>query len=173
MQNPQSSTSLDNQDLIGQPVLPVDFFAGPAKPNISTPIALSIVFASFLAPILFLSAGAASPLLGISVIALAAAGIITVFGAVNARQRTRNDPHVRMRARIGAEGITLYAAPAPAPGQFFPAGQITNARLFKNSLVVLTTDSHPAPGRHAVRFGKAVNRHEDITAALAAISQSP
>jgi hypothetical protein len=132
-------------------------------------VALATVIASLFAPILFVTEGAANPLLGISILALWAAGIIAVLGVLNGRRRLRDDPEIRVRAEIGVEGITLFKAPFPSTGQFFPVSQIAKARLFDNSLVVLTTETHPAPGRYALRFGKALTRRDRITAALTAL----
>ena len=65
--------------------------------------------------------------------------------------------------------IEARPAPFPSTGQFFPVSQIAKARFFDNSLVVLTTGTHPAPGRYALRYGKAITRRDRITAALTAL----
>jgi hypothetical protein len=139
--------------------------AGPPGANPPLPIACGIAGLSFVAPFLFLKSGTPGPLLGIAILALAGAGIITVVAAVAAQRRRRADAAVRPRATITPYGITLHPSPAGA-AQHFEAAVIHSANLLPHALVIQTTEEHPKPGRHVMRFGKLYTKRESIAAAL-------
>lgn len=140
--------------------------AGP--PGASPPllVALLLVALSIVAPFLFLRAGAPSLLFGIAVLALAAAGIITLIAAISAQLRRRADAAMRPRARINAGGITLQAKPDNNSSLHFTAAQIASARLHGGTLVIQTIKSHPKPGRYVLRYGKLVTPRDALIAAL-------
>jgi len=144
----------------------VELIAHPAPANPPLAVTLAIILAGLVAPFLFLRANTPSPLLGLASLALGLAGIITFAGAVHARRRFRSDPACRLRALISADGITLFKAPPPASGLFFPAGQIAKVHLIQGALIIHTAGSYPLPGRHAIRFGKLSGPPGPIHAAI-------
>jgi hypothetical protein len=145
-----------------------DLIAGPPPANPPLLVAIMLIALGLAAPILFLKAGAPSPLFGIAVLALAAAGIITAFGAVSAQLRRRADSAIRPRASITPAGITLRPHAAGAE-QHFAAAQIKTAQLFPGALVIQTAPEHPKPGRHVLRFGKLATPREELNAAISAL----
>lgn len=148
-----------------QPPGETHLIAGPPSANPPFAIACAIAGLSLVAPILFLKSGAPGPLLGIAILALAGAGIITMVAAVAAQRRRRADSAVRPRATITPDGITLH--PGPAGGaQHFEAAVIHSASLLPRALVIQTTEEHPKPGRHVLRFGQLHTKREALAAAL-------
>jgi len=143
----------------------VHLIAGPPSANPPLPIACAIAALSFVAPFLFLKSGAPGPLLGIAILALAGAGIITMAAGVAAQRRRRADSAVRPRATITPDGITLHPGPAGA-AQHFDAAVIHSASLVARALIIQTTAEHPKPGRHVMRFGKLHTPRESLIAAL-------
>jgi hypothetical protein len=144
----------------------VELVAYPPRPNPPLILAFAIIAAGLTAPFLFLRAGSPSLFLGIGSLSLALAGIVALAGALNGRRLYSADPICRPRARITAAGITLYKSPPPAPGLFFPRHQISNVQFLTSALIVHTKETHPSPGRHAVRFGKLETPRADIVAAI-------
>jgi len=144
----------------------VQLIAGPPSASPPLPIACAIAGLSFVAPFLFLKSGAPGPLLGIAILALAGAGIITIVAAVAAQRRRRADSAVRPRATIAPDGITLHPGPAGGAAQHFEAELIHSASLLPHALVIETTGEHPKPGRHVMRFGKLHTKRETLAAAL-------
>jgi hypothetical protein len=149
----------------------VELVAHPAPPNPPLVIALAIFIAGLLAPYLFLHTGSPSPFLGIACVALAIAGIIALVGAIDGQKRFRADRNCRLRARIAASGVTIFRAPPPSIGLFFPIDQIGNLHVTPGLLVIHTTQTHPSPGRHAIRFGKTAGDPEAIYAAIRAFQK--
>jgi hypothetical protein len=144
--------------------------AGPPSANPPLPIACAIAGLSFVAPFLFLKAAPPGPLLGIAIIALAGAGIIAMVAAVAAQRRRRADAAIRSRATITADGITLHPGPAGS-AQHFAAALIRSANLLPHALVIQTTEEHPKPGKHVLRFGKLHTPREALAAALLALTK--
>lgn len=140
--------------------------AGPPGASPPLPIACAIAALSVTAPFLFLKSGAPGPFLGIAIVALAGAGIITMVAAVAAQRRRRADSAVRPRATITPGGITLHAGPARGAARHFDAAEIHSAILLPHALVIQTTAEHTKPGRHVMRFGKLHTRRETLAAAL-------
>jgi len=144
--------------------------AGPPGANPPLPIACAIAGLSLVAPFLFIKSGAPGPLLGIAIVALAGAGIITMSAGVAAQRRRRADSAIRPRATITPDGITLYPSPA-AGARHFETAVIRSASLLPHALVIQTTEKHPKPGRHVLRFGKLHTPRETLTAALLPLSK--
>lgn len=165
------SAAMDDSPVFAPPPGPPDgeiqLIAGPPPANPPLLVALSLVGLSIVAPFLFLKAGSPSLLLGIAVLALAGAGIITMSGAATAQLRRRADTAIRPRASITKAGITLHVHPVSGTAQHFPAGQIHSARLLPGALVIQTAKDHPKPGRHVLRFGKLATPRTALEAALA------
>jgi len=147
--------------------------AGPPPANPPLFIAFILVALGIAAPFLFLKAGTPSLLLGIAVLALAGAGIITMAAAAAAQLRRRADAAIRPRASITKTGITLHAHPVSGIARHFPATQIESARLLPGALVILTAKAHPKPGRYVLRFGKLSAPRAALDAALAEFSPKP
>jgi len=150
------------------PSIRTDLVAGPPPANPPLLVAMLIVALGLAAPILFLKAGSPSPLFGIAILALAAAGIITAFGAVSAQLRRRADSTIRPRASITQAGITLRPHTAGAE-EYFAATQIKTAQLFPGALVIHTAPEHPKPGRYVLRFSNLATPREELNAALSAL----
>jgi hypothetical protein len=131
-----------------------------------------MVCISVVAPILFSAAGAPNLLLGIAVIALAAAGIITAIGAVSAQRRRQADGKIRLRAHITASGITFYRQPQPAEPEFFSRDMIKRAWLTDGALIIDTTEAHPKPGRHRLGFTKLATSRAHLAAVIAPFNQT-
>lgn len=150
----------------------IELVAYPAPANPPIVIALALILAGLVAPFLFLQAHAPSPLLGAASLALGLAGIFALAGAVHGRRRVSSDPECRTRARISSDGITLFKAPPPDMGLFFPAHQIAKAHLLQGALIVQTTETHPQPGRHAIRFGMTKGQLGAISIAIKTFQQT-
>jgi len=144
--------------------------AGPPSGSPPLPVACAVAGLSFAAPFLFLKSGAPGPLLGIAILALAGAGVITMVAAVAAQRRRRADSAVRPRATINPGGITLHPGPAGAT-QHFEASLIQSASLLPRALVIQTTPEHPKPGRHVMRFGKLHTPRETLANALSSLTK--
>jgi hypothetical protein len=149
----------------------IQLTAGPPSAHPPLPIACAIAGLSFVAPFLFIKAAAPGPLLGIAIIALAAAGVITMVAAVAGQRRRRADAAVRPRATIAPDGITLHSSPAGGAAKHFEVEFIQSASLLPHALVIQTTEEHPKPGRHVMRFGKLHTPRETLTAALLALTK--
>jgi hypothetical protein len=145
---------------------PVELVARPAPANPPLAIAVAITLAGLVGPFVFLRARNGSPLLGIASLALGAAGIIAMAGAVRARSIRRTDLDYRVRASIATHGVTIFKAPPPAGGLHFPTNQIAGLRLLPGTLIIYATQAHPSPGRHAIRFGKMIGDPGTIAAAI-------
>jgi hypothetical protein len=145
---------------------PFELVARPAPANPPLAMALAIVFAGLLGPFVFLRARNGSLLLGMASLALCAAGIIAMAGAVRARSIRRADPDYRVRASIAANGITIFKAPPPADGLHFPTSQIARVCFLPGTLIIYATQTHPSPGRHAIRFGKMIGDPKILAAAI-------
>jgi hypothetical protein len=144
----------------------VALVAYPAPHNPPLVLAIAIIAVGVVAPFLFLHAGSASAFLGFCSLSLALAGLVALSGALHGRRRHRADRACRPRARISGAGIMLYKDPPPAAGLFFPAHQIAKVQFLSSALVIHTTETHPSPGRHAVRFGKLQTDPAAIAAAI-------
>jgi hypothetical protein len=159
-----------NQDAPLRPA--VDLVAGPAAASPPLFIALMLVALSIAAPYIFLADGTPSLLLGITAVAVAVAGMITMAAAIRAQLKRRADATARRRVRISAAGITLYPHPEPSASLQFPWDHITNVQVTQSAFIVHAGPAGPLPGRHAVRFGKLVTRRADIVSALDNLQRS-
>lgn len=144
--------------------------AGPPPASPPLFIAVLLVALSLFAPFFFLRAGSPSLFLGIAALALALAGIITLYGAVSSIRKRRADAAMRPRARISAAGITLHPSPNEHSTQHIAAEHIAAARLMAGALIVQTAKSHPNPGRYVLRYGKLTTPRDALVAALAAFT---
>ncbi len=140
--------------------------AGPPTASPPLTIALLIVAMSFAAPFIFVADGSPSPLLGIAMIAVALAGIITLGAAIRAAGRRRADSTARTRVTISEAGITLHPTPHTRDDQHFPWHHIAGTHMARAAFFVHAAAGAPKPGRYAVRFGKLATARADILAAL-------
>ena len=143
--------------------------AGPPSASPPFTIALLIVGMSFAAPFIFVADGSPSPLLGIAMIAVALAGIITLAAAIRAAGRRRADSAARTRVSISEAGITLHPTPRERDDLHFPWQHIAGTHMAQTAFFVHAASGAPKPGRHAVRFGKLSTQRADILAALGSL----
>jgi hypothetical protein len=156
------------------PDIPVSasLHAGPPAANPPLLLAVMVICISIIAPLLFRTAGAPNLLLGVAVLALAAAGILTALGAIRAQLRRRADAAIRLRASIAPDGITFHRQPYPAAPEIFPRALIKRAWLLNRALIVETTPDHANPGRYRLGFGKLQSSRNEILTAIEAVNQS-
>ncbi len=143
-----------------------DLVAGPPAPSPPIFIAVALVALSIAGPFIFVAYGTPSLLLGITAVAVAIAGMLTMFAAIRAQLRRRADPTARRRASISRAGITLHPTLAAADDLHFIWDEIENAQLMPAAFIVHANNSAPKPGRYAVRFGKLITSRAEITSAL-------
>jgi hypothetical protein len=140
--------------------------AGP--PSASPPlfIAVALVALSIAGPFIFVAYGTPSLLLGITALAVALAGMLTMLAAIRAQLRRRADAASRRRVSISQAGITLHPTLSTADDLHFLWENIDNAYLMPAAFIVHAGHSAPKPGRYAVRFGKLMTPRADIISAL-------
>jgi len=140
--------------------------AGPPAASPPLAIALMLVGLSIAGPFIFVADGTPSLLLGITALAVALAGMITMVAAIRAHIRRRADITARPRVGIGPEGITFYPTLQPSDNLHFSWNDITNVQVAPAAFIVHAGPTAPRPGRHAIRFGKLVTSRSDIISAL-------
>ena len=141
--------------------------AGPPAASPPLIVAIMLVALSIAAPFVFLKDGSPSILLGVTAIAVALAGMITMVAAVRAQFRRRADAASRRRVSISPAGITLLPTLSELDNLYFAWDHIDAAHLMGATFIVHADKAAPKPGRYAVRFGKLVTPRPDIITALA------
>ena len=149
-----------------KPAAGIDLVAGPPAPSPPLLIALALVALSIAGPFIFVADGTPSLLLGITALAIALAGMLTMLAAIRAQLRRRADPESRRRASISQAGITLHPGIFAADDLYFPWENVDNAYLMPAAFIVHAGSSAPKPGRYAVRFSKLATPRAAIIAAL-------
>jgi hypothetical protein len=104
--------------------------------------------------------------LGVTAVAVALAGMITILAAIRAQLRRRADAAARRRVSISASGITFYRTPAPKDIEHFPWQDIASLHLAATTFILQAGPDAPKPGRHAIRFGKLVTPRSAIISAM-------
>jgi hypothetical protein len=143
-----------------------DLIAGPPAASPPLTIALMLVALSIAGPFIFVTDGTPSLLLGITAVAVAIAGMITMVAAGRAYVRRRADAAARRRVRISFSGITFYPSVETSNSIFFSWDHITNVHVTQSAFIVQAGPAALKPGRHAIRFGKLVTPRADILSAL-------
>ncbi len=143
-----------------------ELVAGPPRASPPLFIALLLVALSIAGPFVFLADGTPSLLLGITAMAVAIAGMITLVAAVRAHLRRQEDAAIRRRVLISPAGITFYPSRASARDAHFAWKHVTSAHLAQSVFYVEAAPDAPRPGRHAIRFGKLVTPRADIISRL-------
>jgi hypothetical protein len=140
--------------------------AGPPAASPPLLIAVALVALSIAGPFVFLAYGTPSPLLGITALAVALAGMLTMLAAIRAQLRRRADPAPRRRVSISPAGITLHPTLSTADDLHFRWENIDKAYLMPAAFIVHAGHAAPRPGRYAVRFGKLITPRAEIMSAL-------
>jgi hypothetical protein len=158
----------DTRQPVADPAYGVEtsLIAGPAAASPPLAIALMLVGLSIAGPFIFVADGTPSLLLGITAVAVAIAGMITMAAAIRAHVRRRGDASLRRRVGISNAGITFYPTLQAADNLHFCWEDITNVQVAPAAFIVHAGLSAPRPGRHAIRFGKLVTPRSDIISAL-------
>jgi len=153
---------------LGSQVQPDGIYLVAGPPAASPPllIAVALVALSIAGPFIFVAYGTPSLLLGITALAVALAGMLTMLAAIRAQMRRRSDATSRRRVSIGRAGITLHPTTSEADDLHFVWNDIENAQLLPSAFIVHAKHSAPKPGRYAIRFGKLGTPRADIIAAL-------
>ena len=146
--------------------------AGPPPANPPLAVALLIVVLSLVAPVLFLRAGPPNLWLAFATLALAFAGIAALFGAIASQTKRHADRAVRARATISLTGITFLPTPIRSTSRHFSAREVKHVRLVDGALIVQTTELHPSPGRHILRFGRLASPRGQLQQAIDALLSS-
>jgi hypothetical protein len=144
----------------------IDLIAGPPAASPPLFIAVALVALSIAGPFIFVTDGTPSLLLGITALAVALAGMLTMFAAIRAQVRRRADPTSRRRVSISRAGITLHPTVSEADDLHLVWDNIENAQLMPAAFVVHANTSAPKPGRYAIRFGKLGTPRAEIISAL-------
>jgi len=148
-----------------QPAPPATaLIAGPPAASPPLLIAVLLVALSIAGPFIFVTDGTPSLLLGITAVAVALAGMITMLAAIRAQIRRRADAAARRRVSISDSGITLHPTTAPAGDVHIPWEHITGVQVATAAFIVQAGPEAAKPGRHAIRFGKLVTPRAHITA---------
>ncbi len=140
--------------------------AGPPAASPPLAIALMLLGLSIAGPFIFVADGTPSLLLGITALAVAVAGMITMAAAIRAQIRRHADAAIRRRVGIGTAGIIFYPTFQASDNQHFSWGDIINVQLAPAAFIVHAGPAAARPGRHAIRFGKLVTPRSDIISAL-------
>jgi hypothetical protein len=151
----------------------ISLIAGPPAASPPLFIALMLVGMSIAGPFIFLKDGTPSPLLGITAIAVAIAGMITMIAAMRAQRRRRADSTARRRVGITRAGITFYPTLHPGDNVQFAWEDITSVQMAPAAFILHAGPQAAKPGRHAIRFGKLVTPRSDILLALDGIRPQP
>ncbi len=156
------------QPAIGSPAAGATTYlvAGPPSPSPPLLIAVALVALSIAGPFIFVAFGTPSLLLGITALAVALAGMLTMLAAIRAQLRRKADPASRRRVSISQAGITLHPTLSAADDLHFLWENIDKADLMPATFIVHAGHSAPKPGRYAVRFGKLITPRADIISAL-------
>lgn len=150
-----------------------ELIAGPPAASPPLAIAFMIVGLSVAGPFIFLRDGTPSLLLGVTAVAVALAGLITMLAAIRAQQRRAADAALRPRVSISPSGVTLHPTPDAADDLHFPRAQIGGAQLLAAAFTLTAGPMAARPGRHVIRFGKLVTPRPDIISALEAMNTEP
>lgn len=140
--------------------------AGPPRASPPLGIALMLVALSVAGPFIFLADGTPSLLLGITAVAVALAGMITMLAAIRAHRRRRADATPRQRVSIRRHGITFHPTPEPTGNLHFPWEHIERVHVAPAAFILEAGPAAAKPGRHTIRFGKLVTPRTDIIAAI-------
>jgi hypothetical protein len=143
-----------------------DLIAGPPAASPPLLIAVALVALSVAGPFVFVAYGTPSLLLGITALAVALAGMLTMFAAIRAQLRRWADPTSRRRVSISRAGITLHPTASEADDMHFIWDNIEHTQLMPAAFIVHAKTSAPRPGRYAIRFGKLATPRADIISAL-------
>jgi hypothetical protein len=149
-----------------EPNAETHLIAGPPAASPPLFIAVMLVALSIAGPFIFVQDGSPSLLLGITAVAVAVAGAMTLWAAVQAQLRWHADNKARQRATISLAGITLHPTADAADNRHFAWADIEDAQLMQAAFIVQAGKAAPHPGRHAIRFGKLATPRPDIIAAL-------
>jgi hypothetical protein len=129
-------------------------------------MAMMLVALSITAPFIFVADGTPSLLLGITAVAVALAGMITMLAAIRAHRRRRADAAPRQRVSIQRHGITFHPTAEPADNLHFPWEHIENIHVAPAAVILQASPAAAKPGRHVIRFGKLVTPRSEIIAAI-------
>jgi len=150
----------------------IQLIAGPPPANPPLAVAILIVTLSLAGPFLFLRAGPPNLWLAGATLALAFAGIAALTGAIDAQIKRHADRAIRARAVISPACITFLPTPARPTSRHFMAAQVKSVHLLEAALIVHTTEHHPAPGRHILRFGQLASPRDQLAKAINALLAS-
>jgi hypothetical protein len=156
-----------------EPFLGAELVAGPPAASPPIFVALLIVAMSIIGPFLFLSTGSPSLLFGITAVALALAGMITMVAALRAATRRRADLTPRRRVSISSAGVTLHPTSYFDDDLHFAWEHIASTQLTSAAFFLHTHPIAPRPGRYAVRFGRLITPRSEIVAALGQLQAGP